>query len=136
MIKNISEKIDLYMPVTSLFIFALLLGIEVGLLNDNLSYARSIINTETIISLYNIFWAYVAAVFLFFALKAKAIQLKIAYFIGGISLILTPSIVRKIDLNGLYIIKVVLLFTSCSIFVRYITKTISVKWTNEEYRDL
>jgi hypothetical protein len=119
-----SYKVGLDSSVSALFLFALLLGIEIGFIHENMSTARSIIINESVFSLGNLFLIYVAAVFLFLSFKVKITQLKIAYMIGGISLMLIPSIVCRLGINVLYIIiiKVVLLFITCSICVRYITR--------------
>jgi hypothetical protein len=122
--KTISEKIDLYVPVTALFIFALLLGIEIGFIHDNLNTSRSIVIAESIFSIDNMFCVYVAAVFFILAFKAKEIPLKIAYFVGGMPLMLeTPIFSSILGINNLYIIiiKIVLLFIACSICIRFIT---------------
>lgn len=131
--KTISEKIDSYVPVTALFIFSLLLGIEIGFIHDNLNTSRSIVIDGSIFSIDNLFWIYITAVFWFFALKAKEMALKIAYFIGGMPLMLTSPIIHLLGLNILYviIIKILLLFVACSICIRYISRKLKLQETKK-----
>jgi len=122
--KKMLDKNDIYTPVIFLFFFSFMLGVEINFLNESLSAHRSIIINEPILSVGNLFWLYLVAVLLFLSFRIRITLLRITYFVGGISLIFTPTVINYLGYKGLYYYKIVLLLIACLACMKYITEVL------------
>jgi hypothetical protein len=119
-----SETEDGRNPIFFLFLYSLILGCQLGGLSNNLDSHGSVILIEPLWSFGNLIWFYFAGLFVFFSLKEKNRLLKIAYFLGGVSFLLTKSVINVIGYKSLYAVKIVILFAVTCLLLQYLQKNI------------
>jgi hypothetical protein len=113
-----------------LFLFALILGVELRWLSGNPSVNDSIILSKPILlsenifeTISNIFQFLIPIIIFIMALNQKNQSLKLIYMIGALPLALTPSVIHKIGFNSLYYIKIISLIVVVMFLLRYLAKT-------------
>jgi hypothetical protein len=122
--KTITGKESLRDPIFILFVFSLILGVDMGFLKDNLTSSESIMLRESIISFDNLVWLFFALLFGYFTFKEKQLLLRISYLLGAISFLLTASVIGFLGYKGIYLIKIVAMLFSIVFLIRYLTQTL------------
>lgn len=125
MIKNDNFRNHLFF----LFIFTLILGVELrGLssnltVNDSIMLSKPILFSESIFeTISNIFQFSIPVIIFIMALNQKSPSPKIIYMIGALPLVLTSSVINYISFKRLYFIKIMLLFVVTTLLMRYLAK--------------
>ena len=120
-LNKITGKEELKTPIFFLFIFSLMLGVEMGFLNKNLNSHGSIILFEPILFTENSFGTirnfclfFLPVYFFVIALRQKDVYLKSAYLLGAFPLLLTAPVINKIGFKSLYFIKIA---TICAVII-------------------
>ena len=121
--KKITGKENLDNAIFSLFFFSILFGIEVGILKDNLTSHGSIILHDTIFSLINLFWLYLAALFGYYSYKEKSLLLRISYLLGSFSFLLPDVMISYLGFKSLYLVKILILLIAISCLGKYTRET-------------
>jgi len=125
--KNLS---DFEEALIFLFLFTLILGVELGSLEENLFSHGSIILSKPILfsdsiltTISNFLLFSIPAIIFVAALNKKQLLLKFAYFGGTLPLILTTSVINKFGYKGLFALKIIMLFFVVIFLIRYLKKT-------------
>ena len=113
-----------------LFLFTLILGVDLrGLssnlsVNDSIALSKPILFSENIFeTISNIFQFLIPVMIFIMALNQKNPSLKLIYLIGALPLALTPSVINKIGFQSLYYFKIISLFVVVMFLMRYLAKT-------------
>ena len=128
---KITGKEELKTPIFFLFMFSLMLGVELGFLNNNLNSHGSIILSKPILFAENIFGTlgnfcllFLSIYFLVIAFLQKNGFLKSSYLLGAFPLLLTSPAINKIGFKSLYFLKIATLFAVIMCLLKYLFKTI------------
>lgn len=131
--KIITGEEDFSTPTIFLFIFSMILGLELRSLPDNFdnfNKAHSVIlnvpilfGNSTFETIGNFCWFYLPIAIFFIALRQKDLLLKVTYMLGTIPLILTNNVIINLGYNGLYIFNVAIIFVVVMLLIKYLTRT-------------
>ena len=132
-LNKITGKEELKTPIFFLFIFSLMLGVEMGFLNKNLNSHGSIILFDPILFAENIlgtianFCVFFLPVYFFvIAFRQRDVLLKCSYLLGAFPLLLTAPIINKIGFKSLYFIKIAAIFAVIMCLLKYLFKSIEL----------
>ena len=131
--KIITGEEDFSTPIMLLFIFSMILGLQLRSLPEyfeNFNKVHSVIlnvpilfGDTTLETICNIGWFYFPIAILFMALKQKDLLLKITYMLGAIPLTLTNNVIINLGYKGLYIFSVAIIFVVVMLLIKYLTRT-------------
>jgi hypothetical protein len=131
--KNITGEEDFYIPTIFLFIYSLVLGMELRALPENMNKVYSIVLSEPILfadgiiktaSNFSMFLFPVLIIFV--AFKQKHYLLKIAFLLGTIPFILSDSIIIKLGYKSIFVVNVAIIFIVVMLLINYLTRTIGL----------
>jgi hypothetical protein len=128
-LKKITGNEDFSTPIILLFMFSMMLSLELRDLLSNIQEQSSILKPEPAIFTGNIFetiarisWFLLPLIITVGAIKEKLVILKLSYFIGIWPLILTKSLIEKIGYKSLYALKAALIFLTVLCLIGYLNK--------------
>jgi hypothetical protein len=128
-LKKITGNEDFSTPIILLFMFSMMLSLELRDLLHNLQGQASIMISEPAIFTDNIFetiarisWFTLPLIIAVAAIKEQHTFLKVTYFIGIWPLILTKPVIEKIGYKSLYALKAALIFITVLCLIGYLNK--------------
>ena len=121
-------------PLLFLFLFTLILGVELGRLSGDLHTHGSIMLDKPILfsdsileTIANVcFWA-LPIIILLAALNEKNPLLKTSYLLGSLSFILMPSVINRLGLRSLYAVRIIFLFVAAMLLMKHLTKAVEFR---------
>ena len=131
--KIITGEEDFSTPIMFLFIFSMILGLQLRALPEyfeNFNKVHSVIlnvpilfGDTTLETICNIGWFYFPIAIFFIALRQKDLLLKVTYMLGAIPLTLTNNVIINLGYKGLYIFSVAIIFVVVMLLIKYLTRT-------------
>lgn len=128
-LKKITGNEDFLIPIILLFMFSMMLSLELRDLLPNMQGQASILISEPAIFTGNLFetiarisWFSLPLIIAVMAFKEQRAFLKVTYFIGIWPLILTKPVIEKIGYKSLYALKAALIFMTVLCLIGYLNK--------------
>jgi hypothetical protein len=144
-LKNLIGDQDFFSPIIFLFVFSMILGVQMRSLPDNFENfdkVHSIIldvpiifGDSTLETIGNFCWFYLPIAIFFIALREKDFLLKVIYMLGAIPFILTGNVIIKLGYKSLYVFDVAILFVIVMLLIKYLTRTIELYKTELKQRN-
>jgi len=120
---DLPEKQDINNTIFFLFVFSLMLGVELGTLIGKLDAHGSIILTEPILSTGNLILFIFAVISVLLAIKEPIFLLRCSYIVLAVQLLLNPSVIGHIGYKSLYAVRIGALFIITICLMKSIRKT-------------
>jgi hypothetical protein len=131
--KIITGEEDFSTPIIFLFIFSMILGLQLRSLPDNFenfNRVHSVIlnvpilfGNSTFETIGNFCWFYLPIAIFFIALRQKDLLLKVTYMLAAIPLTLTNNVIINLGYKGLYIFNAAIIFVVIMLLIKYLTRT-------------
>lgn len=132
-LKKITGNEDFSTPIILLFMFSMMLSLELRDLLHHMQGGASSLISEPVIFTGDIFgtmarisWFALPLIIGMMAIKAQGVFLKATYFIGIWPLVLTEPVIEKVGYRSLYAMKSALIFIMVLCLISYLNKTTSL----------